>query len=218
MSSDDTACRHALASLAACLEATDGVVVRKTLVNSGGGRKAPALRVLNATNAQANVTVTCRPDANSPLRVSFTRPEGDAIPADSIQEAATRVRAELGLPPFPANRREDEHMAEVQTPAPSRDPAGRWRADPGLTQMRVRLLADLAIALVERGRASRLVVEANGEAVLMLRPVWKESPVGVVVIQTGADGWAYLWDGTPRRVVRGMADVRAAAAALVVVR
>ncbi|WP_157995809.1 hypothetical protein [Thermomonospora amylolytica] len=94
----------------------------------------------------------------------------------------------------------------------------RWKADPGLTQMRVRLLADLSIALVERGRASRLVVEPNGEAVLMLRPVWKERPVGVVVIQTGTDGWAYLWDGTPRRVVKGMADVRAAAAALVVAR
>ncbi|WP_146087574.1 hypothetical protein [Thermomonospora echinospora] len=80
-------------------------------------------------------------------------------------------------------------------------------------QTRVRLLADLAIALVECGRASRVVVEASGEAVLMLRPVWGMRAVGVVVVRAGAQ-WAYLWDGSRRRPVNDMGDVRAAAAEL----
>jgi hypothetical protein len=98
------------------------------------------------------------------------------------------------------------------TPIPGGRP-GRWKADPGLTQMRVRLLADLAIALVEQGRASRLVVEANGEATLMLRSVWGRAALGVVVVRFGSQ-WAFLWDGTRRHQVDGMYSVRAAAAVL----
>lgn len=98
------------------------------------------------------------------------------------------------------------------TPLPG-EASGPWKADPQLVQIRVRLLADLAIALVEQGRASRVVVEANGQAALMLRPVWGARAVGVVVIRSG-EKWAYLWDGSLRRLVSDMNDVRAAAAAL----
>lgn len=93
-------------------------------------------------------------------------------------------------------------------------PVERWTVDPRLTQMRIRLLADLAIALVERGQASRLVVEAGGQAVLMLRPVWGRSAVGVVVVRSG-ERWAFLWDGARRYPADGMDAVRATAAALV---
>jgi hypothetical protein len=98
------------------------------------------------------------------------------------------------------------------TPSPGERP-GRWKADPRMTQIRIRLLADLAIALVERGRASRVVVEASGEAALVLRPVWGVRAVGVVVIRAGAR-WAYLWDGAHRYPADDMDAVRAAAAAL----
>ncbi|WP_146087673.1 hypothetical protein [Thermomonospora echinospora] len=108
-------------------------------------------------------------------------------------------------------------MAVVRATEPDKGQTGRWRADPALTQMRVRLLADLAIALVERGQASRMVVEANGEAVLMLRSAWGRNSVGVVVIRRGQN-WAYLWDGSRRRPISDMDDVRAAAAELAGVR
>jgi hypothetical protein len=83
-----------------------------------------------------------------------------------------------------------------------------------LTQMRIRLLADLAIALVEHNHASRIVVEAGGQAALMLRPVWGRTSLGVVVIRAG-ERWVYLWDGTHRHPADDMDAVRAAAVALV---
>jgi hypothetical protein len=104
-------------------------------------------------------------------------------------------------------------VGNLSNPSVRRDRPERWKADPRLTQVRVRLLADLAIALVDRGQASRLVVEASGEAVLMLRPVWGARTVGVVVIRAGAT-WAYLWDGAHRYPVNDMDDVRTAAAEL----
>ncbi|SEG88179.1 hypothetical protein SAMN04489712_12192 [Thermomonospora echinospora] len=89
---------------------------------------------------------------------------------------------------------------------------GSGRTEPGMTQMRVRLLAELAIALVERGQASRMVVETSGQTALMLRPVWGQSAVGVVIRARAR--WAYLWDGTHRHPADDMAAIRAAAAAL----
>ncbi|ACY99165.1 MULTISPECIES: hypothetical protein [Thermomonospora] len=90
--------------------------------------------------------------------------------------------------------------------------AGRRRTETAVAVARVRLLADLALALVERGRSSRMLVEAGGEAVLTV-PTGGE-PIGVVVIRDQA-GWAYLWGGTQRYPAGvGLPGLRRAAAAL----
>ncbi|MFF5261832.1 hypothetical protein ACFY4C_23080 [Actinomadura viridis] len=94
--------------------------------------------------------------------------------------------------------------------------AVRRKVDRAVTVARVRLLSDLAIALAELGRSSRLLVETGGETVLTLRA--GRGSVAVVVIQDGK-GWAYLWDGAQRHPagvgLDGLLRVAAALAAVV---
>lgn len=101
-------------------------------------------------------------------------------------------------------------MAQMPSERQGHDAAGRWKVDPELMRIRMRILSEPATALVDLGRASRLVVEASGETVLMVRRDDGRPPVGVVVVQIGRR-WALLWQGR-RHPAGDVGEVRAAAA------
>ncbi|MFI0352477.1 hypothetical protein [Actinomadura sp. 9N407] len=102
-------------------------------------------------------------------------------------------------------------MGNVSNPSLSSD-AGRWRLDWDATVRRMRLLTDLALALVELGRASRVLVEGNGQVVLTLCS--SRGPVGVLAVHD-AGGWAYIWGASQRYSAdAGLAELRRAASVL----
>jgi hypothetical protein len=104
-------------------------------------------------------------------------------------------------------------MARARAEGAERGQAGQWRASEELTLTRVRLLSDLAMALVELGRGATLMLPPNGEPVLMVRVRSGLRTLGVVVIQDGG-GHAYLWDGSCRCPVKDEGSPAVAAAVI----
>ncbi|WP_176611383.1 hypothetical protein [Actinomadura sp. WMMB 499] len=82
-------------------------------------------------------------------------------------------------------------MNNVANPPPPPDDGGRWRLAWNVTVRRVGLLADLGLALVELGRASRLLLEGNGQVVLSVPG--DGGFAQVIVVQDGGGRWAYVW-------------------------
>lgn len=102
-------------------------------------------------------------------------------------------------------------MTNVSNPPPASD--DRRRSTPEVITRRVRLLADLAVALVELGWASRLVLEANGGAALSA--IIGRRVVTVAAVQKERGAWAYVWGGAARYPAGAGAEMtRRAAAAL----